>query len=1003
MGFSYNLIVTFQLAFLLLLVSSTPLSITTDKEALISFKSQLVVHKLPNPLSTWDENLSPCNWTGVSCDDHRHRVIGLNLSGLRMAGSITPHLSNLSFLRSLELQNNQLSGNLPHHLGNLFRLTTLNLSFNSIVGVIPPNISRCQHLRVLDLMQNKISGKVPLQVGLLTHLQVLNLAGNHLSGDIPSSLPNISSLVHLNLGTNTFSGPIPNDLARLTNLEFLDLTINNLTGTVPPSVYNMSSLKFLSLASNYLWGDLPGDVAITLPNLLVFNVCVNKFTGTIPWSLHNHTSIKMIRMANNLLHGGIPPGLGNLPNLEIYNIGFNRIIGGFDFLQLLTNSTRLNILAFDGNLLEGGIPKSVGNLSKALTKLYMGGNDIYGTIPTTIGDLKSLGLLSLSDSSVSGEIPSEIGQLKELRVLGLADAELSGEIPDSLGNLKLLTKIDLSKNELVGSIPKTFGNLQSLIYMDLSDNKLNGSIPIEILNLPHLSAFLNLSQNQLTGSLPVEVESLENVAVINISNNQLSGNIPRSIGNCKSLEQLLLARNMFFGPIPETLGSVKGLGTLDLSSNQLSGKIPLSLQNLHSLQLLDLSFNNLEGRVPTNGVFDDPSKVHLESNRNLCSLSCNSPRHRGRKSTILYIIISVSAAASLCFVIGFIWYMRRGKKILKDSFVPLKAEPQMVSYNELRGATDNFNEENIVGRGSFGVAYKGLLHGVDVAVKVLDTTMAKSRKTFLAECAALRHVRHRNLVKLMTVCSSIDSKNEEFLALIYEFMSNGSLDDWISGKRRDGNGMMRFNVFDRLSYAIGIASAVDYLHNEIEIPIVHCDLKPSNVLLDGDMTPKVADFGLAKLLMDPNNHTSLSSAHTLRGSIGYIPPEYGYGVKPSKAGDVYSYGIIVLELFTGRSPTLEMFTAGLSIKSWVQEHFPISVEEVIDLELLQQMNDISRDEDYSSRPQSLHDCMITILGVGLSCAAESVDARISIRDALTKLKNVAQILQKHDFVDSDGF
>lgn len=635
----------------------------------------------------------------------------------------------------------------------------------------------------------------------------------------------------------------------------------------------MSSLTFLALASNDLWGDLPGDVAITLPNLLVFNFCFNKFTGTIPWSLHNHTSIKMIRMAHNLLHGTIPPGLGNLPNLEFYNIGFNRIVGDLDFLELLTNSTRLNFLAFDGNLLKGEIPKSIGNLSKALTKLYMGGNDIHGAIPSTIGDLRSLELLSLSDSSVSGEIPPEIGLLKQLRVLGLADAMLSGKIPDSLGNLEMLTKIDLSKNKFVGSIPKTFGDLQSLTSMDLSDNKLNGSIPIEIVNLSHLSAFLNLSRNQLTGSLPVEIESLENVAAINISDNKLSGNIPRSIGNCKSLEQLSLARNAFFGPIPDTLASVRGLEILDLSSNQLSGQIPLDLQNLNSLQLLNLSFNNLEGRIPTDGVFKDPSKVHLESNRNVCSFSCNK---RGQKSTILYIIICVSAAASLCFVIGFIWYVRKGKTISQDSFEWLKSEAQMVSYNELRVATDDFNEENLIGRGSFGSVYKGLLQGVAVAVKVLDTTMAKSRKTFLAECAALRHVRHRNLVKLMTVCSSIGSKNDEFLGLIYEFMSNGSLDEWISGKRRDGNGIMRFNVLDRLRYAIGIASAIDYLHNEIEVPIVHCDLKPSNVLLDDDMTPKVADFGLAKLLMDSNNHISLSSGNTLRGSIGYIPPGQYY-------------------------------------------------------------------------------------------------------------------------------
>lgn len=157
-----------------------------------------------------------------------------------------------------------------------------------------------------------------------------------------------------------------------------------------------------------------------------------------------------------------------------------------------------------------------------------------------------------------------------------------------------------------------------------------------------------------------------------------------------------------------------------------------------------------------------------------------------------------------------------------------------------------------------------------MAVKVLDTAMARSRKCFLAECAALKNLRHRNLVKLVTICSSVDSKNEEFLALIFQFMSNGSLDDWIRGKRRHANGA-GLSACERLRSAIGIASAIDYMHNETEVPIVHCDLKPSNVLLDTDMTPKVADFGLAKLLLEEKQSSS-SLTRTLKGSIGYIPP-----------------------------------------------------------------------------------------------------------------------------------
>ncbi|KZV54548.1 Serine-threonine protein kinase, plant-type [Dorcoceras hygrometricum] len=969
------------------MAGSSPLSLITDKEALISFKSSVVLEpERQNPLSTWEQNLSPCNWSGVSCNKLGQRVIGLQLSGLGMGGSISPYIGNLSFLRSLELQDNQLTGKLPDQLGNLFQLRTLNVSFNRLEGVIPSNLSQCRELRVIDLSQNLISGTIPDETSNLMQLQVLNLSRNQLSGDLPSSLANISSLVILNLGTNRLSGSIPSDLSRLVNLMVLDLTVNNFSGTVPPSIYNSSSLVYLALASNNLWGDLPGDIGLTSPNLLGFNFCINKFTGTIPWSLQNLTNIEIIRMAHNRLHGTIPPGLGNLPKLKMYNIGFNNIYeNGLGFLEPLSNSTQLDFLAFDSNLLEGVIPTSIGNLSKVLKNLYMGGNNIYGTIPSSIGELTGLELLSLMNNHVSGEIPQVIGRLKELRVLTLAENRLSGRIPDSLGNLQQLTEIDLSKNQLTGSIPITFGNLQNLISMDLSYNNLNGSIPKEIVSLSRLSIFLNLSDNQLTGTLPEQIGILENTMEIVFSENKLFGNIPKSIGNCKSLEKLVLARNTFSGPIPGSLGDVKGLVTLDLSSNQLSGEIPLELQKLLSLQLLNLSFNNLEGQVPTGGIFSEPSKVHLEHNRNICSdLSCGISRGRGRRLTIIYIIISIAVTISLCFAIVLLYFFWKGNGMtIIGSFESLKVQHEMISYSKLRLATSDFDQENLIGRGSFGCVYKGILEGAIVAVKVLDMALPRPRKCFLAECAALKHLRHRNLVKLLTICSSVDSRNEEFLALVFPFMRNGSLDDWIRGKRRhaDGAGL---SALERLRSAIGIASAIDYMHNETEVPILHCDLKPSNVLMDTDMTPKVADFGIAKLLLNENQYQSSHSlTHTLKGSIGYIPPEYGYGEKPSTAGDVYSFGILLLELFTGKCPTDEIFSGGLTLTSWVKSE--------LDANLLEEKNEIWENTASSKLEEQKH-CMATVFGVGLSCSADLPGKRIGIKDALSKLKSVEKTI-----------
>ncbi|XVF36366.1 hypothetical protein REPUB_Repub19eG0052600 [Reevesia pubescens] len=991
-------------------VESNTFSIVTDKEALLSFKSQ-ITSGFPNPLSEWDQNLSPCNWTGVVCNTLSTRVIALNLSGFHLAGSISPHIGNLSFLRSIQLQDNQLSGSLPDQLGNLFRLRVLNLSSNSLVGVIPPNISKLSELTVLDLMTNKITGGVPTDIDRLVKLQVLNLGRNLFTGTIPPSVANLSSLETLDLGTNNLTGIIPTDLSRLRNLKVLDLTINYLTGTVPSSIYNMSSLVTLALASNQLWGRIPYNVGDTLPNLLVFNFCINKFTGTIPGSLHNLTNIKIIRMAHNLLEGTVPPGLGNLPFLEMYNIGFNKIVNtgedGLGFITSLTNSSRLKFLAFDGNLFEGVIPESIGNLSKVLSKLYMGSNRFSGNIPPSIAQLSGLALLNLSYNSISGEIPPEIGKLEELQMLSLAGNQISGSIPSNLGDLRQLNQMDLSGNQLVGQIPSTFQNFQKLLSLDLSNNRLNGSIPKEILNLNSLSSLLNLSRNSLDGSLPQEVGLLESVVVIDLSINQLSGSIPSSIKNCKSLEKLFMAENMLSGPIPGAIGEVKGLEILDLSSNRLSGPIPTDLQKLQVLQSLNLSFNDLEGTLPSDGVFKNLSSVHLEGNPKLClPLTCKNTRGHGRLVKV-YVSIIVIATFALCFIIVSLFYIKKGKaKITRSTSDTLK-EHQLISYDGIRRATLNFDPENLIGNGSFGSVYKGYLKGILVAIKVLDIGRTGSWKSFQAECEALRNVRHRNLVKLITSCSSITFQNMEFLALVYEFLANGSVEDWLKGKRRNADGY-GLNVMERLNVAIDVASALDYMHHDCEVPVVHCDLKPSNILLDDDMTAKLGDFGLARLLMQKSgSQASISSTNALKGSIGYIPPakpinelidyaaEYGLGEKPSTAGDVYSFGVTLLELFTGKSPTHENFVGELNLINWVQSAFPSNVKQILDPELLE-LRQSSQCDSQPLNPEIQHDCLTTIIGVGLSCTLGSPDGRVSMRDALRKLKTVKNTLNNRE-------
>ncbi|PQP96025.1 putative LRR receptor-like serine/threonine-protein kinase [Prunus yedoensis var. nudiflora] len=974
-------------------------SIATDKEALLSFKSGVSL-----PPSFWDQNSSPCtNWTGVVCNKLGNRVVALHLSGLGLTGSITPHIGNLSFLRSLQLQNNKLTGNIPSQILHLFRLTSLNLSSNTIQGPLPSNLTQLTALQTLDLASNNITGTLPENLDSLKNLQVLNLARNNLHGPIPPSISNLSStLTHLNLGTNSLSGTIPSELGFLYKLKELDLAGNQLTGTVALSIYNISSLVLFTVASNQLWGEIPSNIGHTLPNLLYFRNCVNLFTGNIPLSLHNISSIRSIRMSANFLEGTVPPGLGNLPFLEMYNIGFNRIVSyggdGLSFITSLTNSTRLQFLAIDGNHLEGVIPESIGNLSRVLQKLYMGGNRIFGHIPSSIGQLSSLTLLNVSYNLISGEIPPEIGQLEELQVLSLAGNKMSGHIPNSLGNLRKLNKIYLSRNYFVGYIPPSFANFHKLLSMDLSNNLLNGSISTEIFrNLPSLSISLNLANNFLSGALPEEIGLLGSVATIDLSDNHLSGLIPNTIGKCTSLEGLLMARNKLYGPLPNVLGDMRGLEILDLSSNQLSGSIPDKLEDLQVLSYLNLSFNHLEGVIPNGGIFvKNSSSVHLEGNPKLClHSSCVNPGGHRRKVLILVLITTtVLATLAVCVIVGCSLYVSKSKAkvTVTNSDLLLKGQHQMVTYEELRGATGNFNLENLIGSGSFGSVYRGCLReGIEVAVKVLDIKRTGSWKSFLAECEALRSVRHRNLVKLITSCSSLDFKNMDFLALVYEYLSNGSLEDWIQGKRKNTNGD-GLNIVERLNVAIDVACGLDYLHHDCEVPVAHCDLKPSNILLDRDMIAKIGDFGLAKLLIVKTGNNALSSTDVLKGSIGYMPPEYGFGQKPSTAGDAYSFGVVLLELFTGKSPTHERFTGDENLIKWVHSAFPQNIAQVLDSELLHPMqhppNELERN------------CLTSVIEVGLSCTHASPEGRISLRDALHKLEAAWQTLLKHTHVES---
>ncbi|GLU11775.1 hypothetical protein SLE2022_284970 [Rubroshorea leprosula] len=911
----------------------------SDFEALLELKKG--INQDPGKvLASWNSKSlesdgCPQNWFGVTCTDGHVTAISLNDVGL--VGNFSfPVIVGLQNLRNISISNNQLTGTISN-IGSIQSLEFLDLSGNVFYGLVPSGIAKLKNLVLLNLSSNNFEGAIPTGFDSLDGLKYLDLRANGFSGDIMNFLSHLGGVGHVDLSSNQFSGS-------------LDLELG--------SSSFISSIQYLNISYNSLVGELFAHAEMPFfDSLEVFDASNNKLEGTIP-SFNFVVSLRTLRLGSNQLSGSLPEALLQESSMVLseLDLSLNQLEGP---VGSITSATLMK-LNLSSNKLSGSLPIVVGHCAI----IDLSNNMLSGNLSRIQSWGNYVEVIQLSSNSLTGTLPNQTSQFLRLTTLKVSNNSLEGVLPAVLGTYPELKAIDLSLNHLTGFLLPSFFMSTKLTDLNLSGNNFTGPIPLQ--DIPSEGSTqnfslvtLDLSYNSLSGHLPRGIGRFRNLVSLNLSNNKLEGSIPDNLS--VELKGFNVSYNNLSGAIPDNLrqfpdlafhpgnyflrfsfspsspkdssnrnlrapGShLKPASKIALVAGLVGGTAILSLlcimiyfraywrQNDHSKVIRgEKSVEHGVASAPSKSK-DYPSSSLSFRQELLPSSEKGSAYYRGNSSSVVTepqgfghpeSIRKDETLASPMSILSSSNPSPSRSQFPSGSPGTLKVHsPEKLTGDlHLFDGSPAFTAEElsrapaeVIGRSCHGTLYKATLDsGHVLALKWLKEGIAKGKKEFAREVKKLGYIKHPNLVPLLGYyCGSRDHEK----LVISNFINAECLTLYL--QETEPRKLPPLSLDERLKIAMDVARCLNYLHNERAIP--HGNLKSTNILLDTpDMTALLSDYSLHRVLTPAGTAEQVLNA----GALGYRPPEFASSSKPcpSLKSDVYAYGVILLELLTGKSP-----------------------------------------------------------------------------------------------------